>query len=289
MSIPNGFSFVHAVKGHGWYDLAPFEFDEANAALTYVTRDRRTGAVSEVTVRPANAELIIDVDGNCDTRTIKRDVQHILRLDEELQDFYALASANNGIAWAAEAGAGRLLRSATVFEDVVKTICTTNCSWSLTRKMTTNLVALLGDAAPGGRKAFPTPASMAAVGAEFYRDEIRAGYRSAYLAEFAERVSAGDCDPEGWLDSELPTPELRKEMLKVKGIGGYAADHMLKLLGRYDRLALDSWLRSRFYEKHNRARACPDKKIERHYKKFGKWKGLALWCDMTEDWFEQAP
>ena len=29
-----------------------------------------------------------------------------------------------------------------------------------------------------------------------------------------------------------------------------------------------------------------DKKIERHYKKFGAWKGLAIWCDMTERWFD---
>lgn len=32
-------------------------------------------------------------------------------------------------------------------------------------------------------------------------------------------------------------------------------------------------------------KACPDKTIERHYKKFGSWRGLAIWCDMTERWF----
>ena len=67
--------------------------------------------------------------------------------------------------------------------------------------------------------------------------------------------------------------------------GDYAADNMLKLLGRYDGLALDSWLRAQFYKKHNRGRKCPDKKIEKHYAKYGDWKGLAIWCDMTEDWF----
>ena len=48
--------------------------------------------------------------------------------------------------------------------------------------------------------------------------------------------------------------------------------------------ALDSWLRSQFYKNHNKEKACPDKKIERHYNKFGKWRGLAIWCDMTEKW-----
>ena len=87
-----------------------------------------------------------------------------------------------------------------------------------------------------------------------------------------------------WLTSELPTPELKKEMKKVKGVGDYAAENLLKLVGRYDGLALDSWLRSQFYKNHNNEKTCPDKKIERHYKKFGPWRGLVIWCDMTEKW-----
>ena len=47
-----------------------------------------------------------------------------------------------------------------------------------------------------------------------------------------------------------------------------------------------SWLRGGFYEKHNKGRKCKDSRIERHYKKFGKWRGLAIWCDMTEKWHD---
>ena len=54
----------------------------------------------------------------------------------------------------------------------------------------------------------------------------------------------------------------------------------------YDGLALDSWLRGQFYKTYNKGRVCKDKKIERHYARFGEWKGLAIWCDMTEKWFE---
>jgi hypothetical protein len=80
---------------------------------------------------------------------------------------------------------------------------------------------------------------------------------------------------------------LKKVIKSVKGFGDYAAENLLKLLGRYDGLALDSWLRSQFYKKHNREKVCADKKIERHYKRFGEWKGLAIWCDMTERWFDE--
>jgi 3-methyladenine DNA glycosylase/8-oxoguanine DNA glycosylase len=79
---------------------------------------------------------------------------------------------------------------------------------------------------------------------------------------------------------------LKKELKKVKGVGDYAAENLLKLLGRYDGLALDSWLRGQFYKTHNKGRKCADKKIDKFYSKFGSWKGLAIWCDMTESWFK---
>src|SRR5262249_11158505 len=146
--------------------------------------------------------------------------------------------------------AGRLMRSPTVFEDLVKTMCTTNCSWALTKKMLVNMVDLLGEPSADGRKAFPTAAAMAAQSEKFYRDEIRAGYRSPYFIELAASVASGKLDPENWLHSDLPTSELKKELKKVKGVGDYAADNLLKLLGRYDGgLALDSWIRSKFYQK----------------------------------------
>jgi N-glycosylase/DNA lyase len=151
--------------------------------------------------------------------------------------------------------------------------------------MVENLVESLGEPASDGRKAFPTPEAMAQQDAEFFRNTIRAGYRSPYLVELAERVAGGKLDVESWLSSDLPTPELKKELKKVKGVGDYAAENLLKLLGRFDGLALDSWLRAQFYKTHNKGRVCKDKKIEKFYERFGSWKGLAIWCDMTESWF----
>jgi N-glycosylase/DNA lyase len=170
---------------------------------------------------------------------------------------------------------------------MIKTLCTTNCSWGLTKNMVRNLVSMLGESGPAGVNAFPTAEALASASEKFYRDEIRAGYRSPYFLEIAEAVASRKLDPESWLTTDLPTAELKKELKSVKGFGDYAAENLLKLLGRYDGLALDSWLRSQFYKKHNREKVCPDKKIERHYKRFGPWKGLAIWCDMTERWFDE--
>lgn len=283
------FNFRHSVGGHGWYDLPPFQYDEAAGRLFYAYFSKKSGRSESVTVTEVPGSLKIDLASKKTDKTEAANVvRHILRLDENFEEFYSAVRGHDHFRWVEKINAGRMLRSGTVFEDLVKTMCTTNCSWGLTKIMTANLVEKLGKTGVGGRKAFPTAEAIAEMPEEFFRSEIKAGYRSPFFKEVGEAVASGKLDPETWLLSDMPTPELKKEIKKVKGIGDYAADNMLKLLGRYDGLALDSWLRSGFYKKHNREKPCPDKKIEKHYRKFGKWKGLAIWCDMTEYWYNEG-
>ena len=285
IKTPESFSYRFTIRSHGWYDLAPFELADDDR-LSFVSRRGKNGEPVSVVVGPADGGLTVNVDAkDFDRDGVIRDVRHVLRLDEDFDEFYGFIEKTGHVLWVRKASAGRLLRGPTVWEDLVKTICTTNCSWSLTRSMVRNLVEKLGDETAGGKRAFPTPAAMASMPEAFYRDEIRAGYRSPYFVELAQSVANGSVDPESWLLSELPTPELKKAMKKVKGVGDYAAENLLKLVGRYDGLALDSWLRSGFYKKHNGGKICADKKIERHYRNFQEWRGLAIWCDMTESWF----
>ena len=287
LPTPEHFNFRYTVQSHGWSDLAPFELKDNAEALSYVFPGDGGEKPTLANVVPDVGGLKIEISGDLIAgEKILRDVRHILRLDDDLSGFYDLIAKGTGLEWVLKSNAGRLLRSATVFEDLVKTLCTTNCSWSLTKKMVTNLVEKLGEPTVEGLHAFPTPEALASVSADFFREEIRAGYRAPYFAELAESVAGGKVKPEEWLHSELPTGELKKEMKKVKGVGDYAAENLLKLVGRYDGLALDSWLRAGFYKKHNKEKICSDKKIEKYYKKFGTWRGLAMWCDMTEKWFD---
>ena len=286
IKTPRRFSFRHTVGSHGWFDLPPFGHVEGTAELRYVFQPtERDPAISALIAKGRSVIDIVLSEKPKDSDRIVSGVRRILRLDDDLTEFYRTVEADERLSWIADVNAGRLLRSPTVWEDLVKTICTTNCSWALTKKMVTNLVEQLGETASDGRKAFPTVEAMASQNAEFYRDEIRAGYRSPYFVELAENVVNGSLDVEAWASSDLATPDLKKELKKVKGVGDYAAENLLKLLGRFDGLALDSWLRSQFYKTHNRGRVCKDKKIEKFYSRFGDWRGLAIWCDMTESWF----
>jgi N-glycosylase/DNA lyase len=210
----------------------------------------------------------------------------MMRLDDDLQQFYVAMSADADFAWITNEGAGRLLRSPTVYEDLVKMICTTNCSWALTEKMVTALVNELGRKSDDDRKSFPDARIMSEQSEAFYRDKIRAGYRAPYLKELAQRVVSLEVAVESWLSSDASLPDLIKEMKAVKGVGNYAAENLLKLIGRYDGLALDSWTRAQFAKMRNQGRSASDKRISRFYARFDSWRGLALWCDMTRDWLD---
>lgn len=290
LEIPKQFNLPRTLYSHGWSELLPFEIDDVNWRLSYVFSGADLKQPVSAVVGEAGGKLKIEVSGgkisSKSQEKILRDVRHILRLDEDLNEFYQLVKAEKDLAWIAGNNAGRLVRSPTVFEDLVKTICTTNCNWAMTKKMTANLVEKLGEPAKDGKRAFPTAEAMASQTLEFYKNEIRAGYRAPYFKELAEKVASGELRPESWLDTDLPTPELKKEMKRVKGVGDYAAENLLKLVGRYDGLALDSWLRAQFYKKHNAETVCDDKQIERHYERFGAWRGLAIWCDMTRRWLD---
>jgi N-glycosylase/DNA lyase len=289
IETPRTFSFKRTILSHGWCVLAPFSFDKETWTLSRVLD---AGDAQPVTVSITGSAGGLKVStsrklGKDAAGRVKRDVRHIFRLDDDLSEFYELVAREGDFAWVASEGAGRLLRAPTVFEDLVKMICTTNCSWGLTTRMVTGLVESLGAESANGRRAFPTAEAMAARPERFYRDRIRAGYRAPYLRELAKRVASRELDVEQWLTSPLETALLKKEMKKVKGVGDYAAENLLKLVGRYDGLALDSWVRPTFSRLRNNGRAASDRKIERYYSRFDRWRGLALWCDLTRAWLDE--
>lgn len=286
IKTPRVFNFRRTVRSHGWYGLRPFEFDGENWKLVRVL-DCGLAAPLTVEISFRNRQISISTSqkvGKKAAAAIERDVRHMFRLDDDLNEFYQIVTADSDFGWIAREGAGRLLRSPTVFEDLVKMICTTNCSWALTEKMVSGLVRELGRESADGRKSFPDAVAMAQKPEKFFRDQIRSGYRAPYLAELAQRVASGSLNVEAWLTSELPFNELIKEMKSVKGVGTYAAENLLKLIGRYDGLALDSWTRAEFARLRNHGRVANDKRISRFYSRFDSWRGLALWCDMTRHW-----
>ncbi len=289
---------------HGFAGLSPTVLDEEKRSLGFTVRvpggRPRRVRVSEgaharargsrARIPHARVDVLGPRPGPKVLRAVLEGTAHVLRLDQDLSLFYIRAAKDPDLAWAAR-GAGRMLRSPTVFEDVVKTVCTTNCAWSATVRMVDALVTHLGDPALGGdgplSNAFPTPAAMATAPESFYRDVVRAGYRGAYLRRLARTVADGELDLEAFATATpaaLPDAELEAALLALPGVGPYAAAHIMMMLGRYSRLILDSWTRPKYTRSVGRTRPVPDRQIERRFRPYGEYAGLAFWLYVTRDW-----
>lgn len=294
LSIPKYFNFKSTVLSHGWCDLPPYASDDNGSFLrTILPIQNRLPVIC--TIFPGRKQLRLRLEsasalsreGIDSVRTV---IRSMLRLDEDLSEFYLRVRAVPAYRWMIAHGAGRLLRAPSVFEDAVKTLCTTNCSWHLTRMMIKNLIDHFGIPVENGssRKAFPMADAIASSSERFLREAIRMGYRAPYLLQFARRTSEGKVNPEEWRtfakDKFVPTEELYRVISTEKGFGPYAVGNILKLLGRYDELALDSWVRQKFAELHRNGKRATDRTIEKYYKPYGEWRGLVLWLEATQHW-----
>ncbi len=282
------------IASHGVADLPPNRIDEEARSLEVTVLLGRPGAATIRISGGRKGHARVEVlAGRATVAHARRSAAHVLRLDEDLSPFYAAAAADPELAWVTS-GAGRMIRSPTVFEEVVKTICTTNCTWSATIRMVSALVEHLGEAAPGSTEgplghAFPTPEAMARKKGAFYTETVRAGYRGEYLRSLARSVASGKLDLEALGTAsadELPDDELEARLLALPGVGPYAAAHIMMLLGRYSRLILDSWTRPK-YLRLSGAKQAKDSTIERRFRRYAPYAGLAFWLYLTRDWVEE--
>lgn len=281
LSAKPPFSFSNLVRSHGWVQLLPFASDEPYEQLSYnmELKSDRVCAV-EMHGMPTGVEILVrSVLDDSEKDELIEKVSWMLDLELDLSGFYELARSEPKLAHAEKTGRGRILRSATVFEDIIKTILTTNTAWSGTKRMVKALVELFGAEMPAdpARKAFPTPARLADTDTETLRGHAKLGYRSPYILELAQRQASGNLDVEAFKNNELPTAELRKELLAIKGVGDYAVANLLMLLGRYEAIPVDSWAMMMVSKEWYDGQPVSRAEVEAAFEQWGDWKGLAFW------------
>jgi 3-methyladenine DNA glycosylase/8-oxoguanine DNA glycosylase len=276
------FSLQQVITSHGWPQLAPFLWDRISGELRRVER-LASGRVVELRFDHAPDGAAVEADADltaAEQGELAAKVQWMLGLDQDFSAFYAAAAGEPKLAQAEALARGRVLRSPTLFEDVLKTIATTNTTWGGTIRMIDALVRLYGEPLPAepARRAFPTPERLAGVDVDRLRAEIKLGYRAPYVLDLAQSVASGALDLEALKHSDLPTPELRKRLLAIKGVGGYAAANLLVILGRYDYVPVDSWAMSQVSREWYGGQRVGEREVNAAFEHWGAWKGLAFWC-----------
>ena len=280
------FNFLSVVNSHGWRQLAPFSYEENTKTLSYVLR-LANGRVVELKMRDGGEGVIVETDRleKAERKEAADKVAWMFGLDMDFARFYSAARGEPKLAQAKKRALGRVLRSSTLFEDVIKTVLTTNTLWTATKNMTLKLVNEFGeplvskphaDEAPL-RKAFPTPAAIATSSADVLREKIRVGYRAPAIHQLATRVASDTFDLESLKAIDLPTLELRKELLKINGVGPYAAANLLLILGRTDFIPIDSWALKLVSHEWYGGKPVTPKDVEKHFEHWGEFKGIAFW------------
>jgi 3-methyladenine DNA glycosylase/8-oxoguanine DNA glycosylase len=265
------------VRSHGWYDLPPFSYDKEKGTLrTIVSRE-----AADVLFQVRNGQLVVEGEGH-DKNALTRIARRVFSLDVDLEGFARAVAGEPPLARGLAMGRGRMLRAPTLFEDAVKMLLTTNCSWAATRGMVVRLI----EAAGAQGRAFPDADAIAPMSPSTLKAKIRCGYRAESLVRFARRVARGKLDLSAWERAGAPAEEIRTAILEEHGFGPYAAEGLLRILGRHDFLAIDSWVRQEYRRRYRGPARTTDRAIARRYARYGAHRGLAMWLDMTSDWHE---
>ncbi len=145
-SLPPEYDLHAVVTSHGWIQLSPFTRYDGDQRLGHVM-ELDSGTVVCIDVAAAgdhlNVEVLPDLTES-EERELWDKLAWMLGLDVDLSGFYEVARSEPKLMHVIAGAKGRLLRSPTLFEDVVKTILTTNTTWAGTRRMVQSLVTMYG-------------------------------------------------------------------------------------------------------------------------------------------------
>jgi len=277
MTPPRRFSLAHAVCSYGYFMLAPNRWVPGRRSGGGELRRPLSlgcGQVLQVRIdQPAAGRLRIRCDrpvARGRHAAVRRQVARMLRLEEDFADWYRRHPEAKRARFAC------VFRSPTLFEDVVKTITSCNVAWPNTIRMNERLCACCGRDG-----AFPEPADLAGVRVDVLQRRTRVGYRAERIVRLARDAASGRLDLASFEQDGLSAQTLYEKLRALHGFGDYAANNMLQLLGRYDRVPIDSETIRHFRQTHG-ARGSVQaitRRARRHYDGFAPYQFLAYWFE----------
>jgi 3-methyladenine DNA glycosylase/8-oxoguanine DNA glycosylase len=213
--------------------------------------------------------------------------RRILGVDWDLDGLHRTIGPFPELAWIIEGRHGRMLRSATLFEDLVKILFTTNTTWDRTKRMNDQLVAIYGRKV-GCSACFPDPDVLCELDPERLRQQTGCGYRAEGIIDIAARALAA---PDIFLGSGwrgLGDTEFLRLAESCRGIGPVSANYIVRAYGRPAGLALDAYAMRRCRELWPSKRGISESQIKKKLARYGRYSSLILWLLMTKHWHGQS-
>ena len=266
------FSLRKTVLAHGWINLPPYKYDYEKNIL------KRTEYINnnlmELVISQKENYLKVKVKSkdkldNFTKNEIKKKIENIFQLNIDLNEFCALTmKLNKKIYRYLNAGGGRFLTGISLFEDVVKTLLTTNTTWNQTVNMTESFISQFNKIRYGTLSiyGFPSFCEFNEIKPKEIVKYLRFGYRNDYL----ENVINIFLEKNGFANYDNITTI--NELKKIKGIGKYSIAHIKCLMGMFDEIPIDSEVIK--YAKTKNI-GYNEKQIIKYYQEYGNYSFLA--------------
>lgn len=329
LRTPEGWHLPNVVCSYGFCMLAPVLWEpvqgRGKGGVLYRPLRLLSGSVLHAEFRQRGRRLCISFRCRLpEVAACRRRLRHVAELDhlrQQVQRMLRLSPLDATVVAGFHAlhprarreGFGRLFRSPSLWEDIVKTVLLCNCGWTRSLTMAERLCSLVG--ADGD---CPTPSELAAAPLASLR-RAGLGYRAGRLRKLAAAAVACNLRPEEMCGSERPLAALRRmaaaspgapstasafsagasqaglrgeaaELYRaaraLHGFGDFAARNLLQLCGEYSAVAADS-------ETARHLRACrgvPTEKLataaavgaaaQRAYRRYGRFRQLAYWWEL---------
>jgi len=274
ITVPK-FDFEKLVYSHGWIFLSPFEWDDNSKSLTYTLRFTKNCCLKIKVKAKSIAEktrIIISHNNHISLKpshkkTIKKQVTRMLRLDEDFSDFHKVCKDDPLLGFVTKQKCGGILRGANFYEDLIKTVCTTNCDWRNTKRMCIALCNLNGGS-------FPYPKDILKHSPMILSKKVPLGYRTNTIYQISKLSEEGKLEIDKWAkDGDFE--RIKKELKLIKGVGDYSVNHMLVLLGNYSNIPVDSEVLKYLRDTHFGGKVVSPKEAVEPYEKYGKYRFLA--------------
>ncbi|XP_062006083.1 uncharacterized protein LOC133723285 [Rosa rugosa] len=211
-------------------------------------------------------------------------------------------------------GSGRMFRSPSLFEDLVKCLLLCNCKWSNSLKMAQALCELQFEPSSN--------ASMRSNGQKRQREELKIdrsdsdgkeklgnfpssrelarldgktlkkltnnilGYRAKYILSLAKGVESGKirlAEFEGLEEKD----DVFQKFMQIKGFGSFACANAMMCIGYYHKVPVDTETIRHLQQVHGRKNCNKNtvmEDVEEIYKKYAPFQCLAYWSELLDSY-----
>jgi 3-methyladenine DNA glycosylase/8-oxoguanine DNA glycosylase len=292
MEVPGDYLLKRDVCSYGYFLLEPNHWDVSAerfsttmglgdvVATVTITQGEKSVSGKRKAKRGDALKLVLDRRLNKTQRiALEAGVHRMLNLGEETKTIRAFHALDPRFK---KEGRGRLMRSPTLFEDVIKTVTSCNVTWPNTITMNRKLCESYGRESASGKFAFPTAEVVAKLRPASLRARCSVGYRDARIVELAKMFVRGEIRQEWFEDLRTPDEEVFEALLELPGIGPYAAANIMQLLNRYSRLPLDteSVRHGKSVLGFKGTSKQIMKKVHQHFEPFGEHKFRSYWFEL---------